>query len=312
MKSPDPLARDILAGFAKTPREIPCVYFYDQAGSEIYGEITQLAEYYPPRAETAILRAYAAEMARLSGPGEWVELGAGSATRTRHLLSAVVDCGWNLEFRPTDASPAMLGSCVEALRQEFPGARIEGLVGDYFATLAELAPRADRTLVFLGGTIGNMTDEEASALARAAARAVLPGGHFLIGFDRRPHAGKSAEVIERAYNDAAGVTARFNLNLLTRLNRELGADFDLAQWRHEAPYDAELSHIEMFLVSQADQRINIPVLERTYEFAFGARIRTEISRRFEAEPLAAALKPFTLEKAWTDEAGLFGMVLLVR
>ncbi|MBM3275648.1 MAG: L-histidine N(alpha)-methyltransferase [Candidatus Sericytochromatia bacterium] len=312
MDAPDLLASDILAGFAKTPREIPCVYFYDAAGSEIYGEITRLPEYYPPRAETAILRAHAAEIATICGPGEWVELGAGSATRTRHLLSAVVECGWDLQFRATDASPAMLGTCVDALRQEYPGARIEGLVGDYFATLAALPPRADRSLVFLGGTIGNMTDAQAAELASAAARAVLPGGHFLVGFDRRPHAGKTVATIEQAYNDAAGVTARFNLNLLTRLNRELGADFDLARWRHEAPYNTESSRIEMNLVSQTRQQITIPAVGRTYEFAEGEQIRTEISRRFEAEPLAAMLEPFTLEKAWTDGAGLFGMALLGR
>ncbi len=309
---PERLARDVAAGFAATPRTLPCMYFYDDAGSQLYDEITHLDEYYPPRAETEILRAYAADMLDRIGPGELVELGAGSARRTRILLDEVVRRAWPLAFSPTDASRAMLGSCVETLRREYPGGSIEGVLGDYGATLAQLVPRRDRTLIFLGGTIGNLTDPEISALAETAARALERGGHFLIGFDRQAHPGKPADVIVRAYNDEAGATARFNLNLLARLNRELGADFDLAAWRHDAPYNAASHRIEMYLVSEREQQVRIAALEQTYEFAAGERILTEISRKFEPERLAPLFAPFVLVSDWTDAAERFGMVLLRR
>lgn len=310
--NPQSLARDLSLGFARVPRTLPCMYFYDEAGCAIYDEITRLEEYYPPRIEAAILARHAGDMLGRCGPGELLELGAGSATRTRLLLDETIRCGKPLEFTPTDASMAMLGATVEALRQEYPGGRITGILGDFDATLDQLEPRSDRTIVFLGGTVGNLTDAEIRALAARSARALAPGGHFLVGFDRQEHPGKPAAILHRAYNDSSGVTARFNLNLLARVNRELGANFDLAQWWHDAPYDARLHRIEMHLVSALDQDVHVPALDRTYRFAAGERILTEISRKFTAERIGRLFAPLELEASWTDDAGLFGMALLRR
>lgn len=310
--NPHSLARDILQGFARVPRRIPSLYFYDEAGCAIYDEITRLDEYYPPRVESAILQRRAPEMVARCGPCEWVELGAGSATRTRILLSEAARAFGHFEFTPTDASLAMLGRTVEELRKEYPGARIDGILGDFERTLERLDPRADRTIVFLGGTVGNLTDGEIRALAARAIRALGPGGHFLVGFDRQEHRAKPVEIIHRAYNDAAGVTARFNLNLLVRLNRELGADFDLSRWSHDAPYVPKLHRIEMHLVSACEQTVRIAALERSYRFGAGERILTEISRKFTASRLARLFAPLELETSWTDEEGLFGVALLRR
>lgn len=310
--NPQSLARDILQGFARVPRSIPSMYFYDDAGCELYDEITRLEEYYPPRIETGLLQQYASEVVARCGHCEWLELGAGSATRTRILLDEALRAHGKLEFTPTDASLAMLGSTVNALRSEYPGASIAGILGDFEATLDQLEPRPDRTIVFLGGTVGNLTDPEIRALATRAARSLGPGGRFLIGFDRQEHRGKPVETIRRAYNDAAGVTARFNLNVLTRLNRDLGADFDLAKWWHDAPYDRRLHRIEMHLVSACSQQVRIAALDRTYEFAAGERILTEISRKFTPRSLARLFEPLVLETSWTDSGGLFSMALLRR
>ncbi|MBM3266198.1 MAG: L-histidine N(alpha)-methyltransferase [Candidatus Sericytochromatia bacterium] len=310
--APDRLARDVARGLASDPPALPCMYFYDEAGSAIYDEITRLPEYYPPRAEAEILREYGGDMLDRIGPCELVELGAGPATRTRILLDEVARRSWPLVFLPTDASRAMLGSSIEALRREYPGGSFEGVLGDYEATLAQLLPRRDRTLVFLGGTIGNLEDDEIGSLAAAAARALEPGGHFLVGFDRQAHPGKRAQTIHAAYNDAAGVTARFNLNMLARLNRELGADFDLAAWEHEAPYNTRHHRIEMFLRSKRDQQVRIPALDRTFFFPAGLRILTEISRKFEPDRLVPLFQPFGLVADWSDAQERFGMALFRR
>lgn len=304
------LKRDLLEGLSQTPRSIPCLYLYDETGCQLYDQITRLPEYYPPRLEALVLKNHADEILSLVGSGEWVELGAGSAERTRILLDAATRRRWPINYLPTDASRAMLRQTTGRLRASYPQARIEGLLGDFESVLGDLQAQNERLLMLLGGTIGNLTDPQIASLAQAAVKSLDPGGHFLVGFDMCHHARKPIAVIESAYNDTAGVTAQFNLNLLGRLNREMGADFDLSAWAHEAPYNPERAQIEMYLRALRDQTVRVEATDQKIHFEAGERILTEISRKFDPTELAKLFAPLVIRAVFEDPDQFYGILLL--
>ena len=265
---------EVLAGLSREPKSLPCRYFYDARGSELFEEITELAEYYPTRAELAILRDHAGEIAARVAPGAvLVEFGSGSSRKTEILLDAMPGLA---AYVAIDVSACALEGARSRLEARYPRLRVITRTGDFRMPLdlpAELA-KAPRLGFFPGSTIGNLTREEAVGLMVDMRRALGKEPRLLIGADLR----KNEALLLPAYNDARGVTAAFNLNLLARINRELGADFDLSGFRHEAIFDARQSRIEMRLVSLRGQEAR--VLGRRFVFAAQERIHTEYSHKY--------------------------------
>jgi dimethylhistidine N-methyltransferase len=293
-------------------RRLPCQYFYDDAGSALFEKICQLPEYYLTRTEDAILREHAGGMVDLgndaNGRSErptMIELGSGSAEKTRRLIAAALARYGTLHYVPIDVSAAAVEASCRQLVRTFPTLRVTGFVGDYHASLAGIAARfpGPKLVMFLGSSIGNYEPAEAVALLADVARVMGPDDRFLLGTDLV----KDRLRLERAYDDAQGVTARFNRNLLTRINRELGADFAPGRFRHQAVFRADLARVEMHLVSLADQSVTIPAAELTVRLAEGESIHTENSHKYTLESLArlAAESGFVEEAAWTDARGWF-------
>jgi len=309
------LRQHVLEGLGRPEgRELSPIYFYDATGSELYEVITGLDEYYPTRHEAALLQRIAPDLERLEGVRQLVELGSGSSTKTRIVLEALGAGRTDLTYVPIDVSREMLAESARMLVADHPGWRVIGLAGRYEPCLDALAPSAGRMFMFLGGTIGNFTPEVQEGFFAHLAGAMAPGNLFLLGFDRRPHAGKARETIQLAYDDPHGVTAAFNLNLLSRLNRELGTDFDPGSWQHLARYDDHLDRIEMHLVCRRDQEVRVPGERAPLTFRRGETILTEISRKFDPDDLAAWFgeRGFRTVANWADEPGYVGLLLLER
>jgi L-histidine Nalpha-methyltransferase len=303
----DALRADVRAGLAATPKTLPPKYFYDACGSKLFGEITRLPEYYLTRAETEILRRHAGEIAGLSGCESLVELGSGTSAKTRLLLRALRDGGTLREFVPFDVDPAVLSEASDALADEYPGLRIVPFVGDFERDLGAIPAGGRRTVAFIGSTIGNLEPAARAAFLAQVGAALRPGDTFLLGLDLVKDTGRLLD----AYNDAAGVTAEFNRNVLLVVNRELDADFDVEEFQHVALWDAEHEWIEMRLRSAREQQVTIRDLGLVVSFAAGEELRTEISAKFrragiEAELAAAGLRTL---RFWTDPDGDFGLLL---
>jgi L-histidine N-alpha-methyltransferase len=306
----DALRADVAAGLTETPKSLPPKYFYDARGSELFDEITQLPEYYPTRAETAILTRRAGEIAGLARCASLVELGSGTSAKTRLLLRALRDAGTLREFVPFDVDPAVLAQASAALTADYPGLRISPFTGDFERDLGAIgAPAAGgpRTIAFLGSTIGNLEPAARAAFLRHVGRALRPGDTFLLGTDLV----KDPVRLQRAYDDTAGVTAQFNRNVLRVVNRELEADFAVELFEHVALWDAGQEWIEMRLRSTADQQVKVRDLGLTVTFAAGEEMRTEISAKFRPAGIAAELAAAGLDTVafWTDDAGDFGLTL---
>jgi L-histidine Nalpha-methyltransferase len=305
------LAADVRAGLTATPRSLPPKWFYDARGSQLFEQITRLPEYYLTRAETEILRREADRLVAAVRPGELVELGSGSSTKTRLLLEAMRrggDHGRPPRYSPIDVSEDALGSAASALAASYPWLEFAGYVGDFTADLGRV-PHAPgrRLLAFLGSTIGNFTPAERAGLLGAVAAALGPDDRFLLGADLV----KDPAVLVAAYDDAAGVTAAFNLNLLAVLRRELGAEVPAGRFQHVAAWDAEHAWIEMRLRAREPLTMRFPTLDLTVPFAAGEELRTEISCKFtraqvDGELTAAGL---ALERWEQDAAGRFALAL---
>jgi L-histidine N-alpha-methyltransferase len=301
------LRRDVRAGLTSTPKTLPPKYFYDALGSELFDEITRLPEYYPTRAETAILARYSDAIAELSGARTLVELGSGTSAKTRLLLTALTTNGHLERFVPFDVDPAVLVEAAATLKVEYPSLAVQPVVGDFEEHLDVLPAYPARMIAFLGSTIGNL-EPFARAQFLAQVRATMrPGDTFLLGTDLVKDAGR----LQRAYDDAAGVTAAFNCNVLTVVNRELNADFDEAWFGHVALWNAETEWIEMHLLSLRDQVVTVGALDLRVAFARGELMHTEISAKFrpagvEAELVAAG---FDLVQMWTDPDDDFALSL---
>jgi L-histidine N-alpha-methyltransferase len=303
------MARDVRAGLCAFPKELAPKYFYDERGSELFEQITELPEYYPTRAERGILSERAAEILAAAGhPGTLVELGSGSAAKTRHLLSAMRD-GAGLEtYVPVDISEEITHRTAASLVDEYPGLAVRGLVCDFEQDL-ERIPAGDgaRMIAFLGGTIGNLYPRQRHAFLERIAALLAPGDHLLLGTDLI----KRTDRLEAAYDDRDGVTAEFNKNVLAVLNRELGADFDLDAFEHVARYDAEAERMDIRLRSLADQDVRIDDLDLELSFAAGEEMRTEISTKFTRERLESVYTGSGLELCgwFTDAAGDYALSL---
>lgn len=301
------LRADARAGLTATEKWLPPRWFYDARGSELFEEITRLPEYYPTRAEREILVARAAEIAEVTGARTLVELGSGSSDKTRLLLDALRGQGQLTSFIPLDVSAAALREAVAGLRADYPGLDVHGVVADFGQHLKRLPTAPSRLVAFLGGTIGNLVQAERARFLTDLRGVLEPGEWLLLGADLV----KDPAVLVPAYDDSAGVTAAFNRNVLTVLNRELGADFDPEVFAHRAVWNAEQEWIEMRLRATRPIRVRVPGLDLTVDFAEGEEVRTEVSAKFRREGLAAELAAsgYHLHRWWTDPAGRFSLSL---
>ena len=301
------LAADVRAGLTAEPKTLPPKYFYDARGSELFDEITRLPEYYPTRTERAILEEVAPAIAATTRAETLIELGSGTSEKTRLLLRALRTEGTLRRFVPFDVDPAVLKDATAAITGEFPGLEVAPIVGDFEQHLDRLPGGPHRLLAFLGSTIGNLEPPARARFLRAVRSTLRPGDAFLLGTDLV----KSPERLVAAYDDAAGVTAAFNRNVLAVVNRDLGAEFDPEAFDHVAAWDAEREWIEMRLRSREEQLVRIPPLDLVVRFGRGEEMRTEVSAKFRREgvqdELAAA--GLTLRGWWTDPAGDFALSL---
>ncbi|WP_125567109.1 L-histidine N(alpha)-methyltransferase [Nocardioides baekrokdamisoli] len=299
------LERDALRGLTASPKWLPPKYFYDDRGSELFEQITRLPEYYPTRAEHGILQSHAGEIATAAGCETLLELGSGSSTKTRLLLDALRDAGDLRGYVPVDVSAGALSESMPALKQEYPGMEIRGVIADFDAHLGALPLPGRRLWALLGGTIGNYPPAERAQFLSAIASAMQPGEAFLVGLDLVKEPGR----LMRAYDDAAGVTAAFNLNVLSVLNRELDGDLDPSDFEHVAIWDDVNEWIEMRLRARGPVHARLGVLDLEVVFDGGEELRTEISAKFRREPIEAELRVAGMEPThwWTD--GDFALAL---
>jgi L-histidine N-alpha-methyltransferase len=301
---------EVAAGLGAPQKELPPKYFYDQRGSELFEEITRLQEYYPTRTERALLEAWMPSLVRRLGTRALVELGAGSAEKSRIILDAMRDAGTAELFVPIDVSATFLSQTAARLRREYPRLAVEPAIADIAEEL-NLPRRLPRPALyaFLGSTIGNFYPPAAIRLLGRVRGAMEPGDRFLMGVDLR----KDVARVEAAYNDARGVTAEFNRNMLLVLNHELGADFDPSAFDHLAFYEPVAHRIEMHLVSRRAQVVTVPGLG-AIGFDAGESLRTEISCKHDRESVAQLFEAAGLElEEWrTDPAALFALVVGVR
>lgn len=294
---------DVLLGLSRAQKTIPPKYFYDAAGSQLFELICELPEYYPTRTEMAIMDAHIGEIALFIGPSvQLLEFGSGAGVKTRLLIEHVKP----LLYMPIEIDGATMQAAAADLAARFPWLNIAGITADYSRHLVLpefVLPIRKKVAYFPGSSIGNFPPEEAMEFLRRARRMVGSGGLLLIGVDLK----KDKATLDAAYDDAAGVTARFNMNLLTRINRELGADFQVSCWSHKAFYDEALGRIEMHLVSRFAQFTRIA--GQRFDFAPGETIHTEISCKYSVEEFSAmaTVSGFSCEHTWTDERQMFAV-----
>lgn len=303
------MAADVRAGLdGEGLKEIPPKYFYDTRGSMLFDQITRVAEYYPTRCERAILNRRSPEIVALTGARELVELGSGTASKTRALLYAMAGAGTLERYVPVDVSEAVVERSALELIETYPGLGVHGVVGDFEQHLDRLPPGERRLLVFLGGTIGNFYPPERGRFFERIRALLEPGDHLLLGLDLV----KDVELLEAAYNDAGGVTAEFNRNVLHAINRDLEADFEPTEFEHVAFFDPRNSWIEMRLRARGEQRVTIAGCDLELTIDDGEEIRTEISTKFTPAGLASELgaADLHLESFFTDPEGLFGLSLI--
>lgn len=301
------LVEDVRRGLSAHPRTLPPKWLYDDVGSHLFDEITRLPEYYPFAREHAILTAHAVEIAHASGATTVVELGSGTSEKTRILLDAFTATGQLTVFVPVDVSEGTLRASADRIVARYPGLEVEAVVGDFTLHLAHL-PRVGRRMVaFLGGTIGNLYQEERGAFLGALADTLEPGDSLLLGTDLV----KSSDRLIAAYNDSQGVTADFVLNSLRVLNRELEADFDVKGFSYVPFWDPYMQRMDLRVRSEMPQRVTIPGANLVLDMASGEEIRVEISTKFRVSQIAAELEAagFGVTRIWTDDDGDFALTL---
>ena len=301
------LRADARAGLTATPKELPPKYFYDARGSELFERITELPEYYPTRTERALLERSADGIATASGADTIVELGSGSSAKTRLLLDAFARAGTLRRYVPQDVSESALRGAMDELAGEYPALALHGVVGDFTRDLGGLPRGGTRMIAFLGGTIGNLLPAERAAFLAHVRSVLEPGEQLLLGTGLVI----DPDVMVAAYDDAAGVTAEFNRNVLAVLNRELGADFDVDAFAHVARWDAEHEWIEMRLRAQRRMTVHVADLDLVVGFAPGEEMRTEVSAKFRLDGVQAMLADagFAVSRTWTDPQARFALTL---
>jgi dimethylhistidine N-methyltransferase len=299
---------DVIAGLSSNPRTIPCKYFYDERGAALFQKICELPEYYVTRTEIDILDRHRADIASQLGPKvELIGLGTGAGTKTRIVIEALENPA---VYIPVDISEKQLRQSTALFRKIFPKLEILPVRADYLQPVVLPSPRhkpARNIVYFPGSTIGNFQPDDAVQFLRRIANVCRGGGGLLIGVDLK----KDRQVLEAAYNDRSGVTAQFNLNLLERINRELGTNFDLDQWQHRAIYNSKAGRIEMHLISETDQLVHLN--EHKFRFRRGKEIITEFSYKYAPDEFAALAGKagFNFVRMWTDDARLFGVFYFV-
>ncbi|MGW1132177.1 L-histidine N(alpha)-methyltransferase [Streptomyces griseoluteus] len=300
------LRADVLDGLSTDPKTLPPKWFYDARGSELFERITELPEYYPSRAEREILQNRSGEIAAACGARTLIELGSGSSAKTRHLIDALT----SLEaYVPVDVSESALVQAGRALTGERPGLAVHALIADFTGPMTLPETPGPRLVAFLGGTLGNLLPTERSGFLAGVRAMLAPGDGLLLGTDLV----KDEAVLVRAYDDASGVTAAFNKNVLSVIDRELGADFDPDAFDHVARWDPEREWIEMRLRSRTAQTVKIPALGMVVDFAAGEEMRTEVSAKFRREGVGAELEKAGLDLThwWTDSENRFALSLSV-
>ncbi len=304
----DALATDVRAGLTATPKTLPPKWFYDARGSELFTAITALPEYYPTRRERAILLANATDIAALAAAETLIELGSGTSEKTRLLLDALQDAGTLRRYVPFDVDETVLAAASAGVVDEYPRIAVHAVVGDFEHHLPLLPAGGRRLVAFLGGTIGNLTPPERTRFLHTLAQVLAPGDSLLIGTDLV----KDPARLVAAYDDAAGVTAEFNRNVLRVLARELGADVDPDAFEHVVVWDAENEWIEMRLRSRREQVVR--VLDLQVPFAEGEELRTEISAKFRRERVTEELTAagLRLHAWWTDPNGDYAVSLATK
>jgi L-histidine N-alpha-methyltransferase len=301
------LRRDVAAGLTSSPKELPPKWFYDARGSELFDQITRLPEYYPTRCERSILEARADEIARLSGADTLVELGSGTSEKTRLLLDALAGAGRLRRIVAFDVSEPTLRQAAATLAADYPEADVTAVVGDFEHHLGTIPAGGRRLVAFLGGTIGNLAPKQRALFLSEVAAMLAPGDGLLLGTDLV----KDVARLEKAYDDAAGVTAEFNRNVLLVVNRELGADFVPERFAHVARFDPDEEWIEMWLRSTQAQQVTVADLDLTVAFEAGEAMRTEISAKFRREGVEDELgdADLALARWWSDAGGEFAVSL---
>ena len=304
------LVDDVRRGLSSQPRTLPPKWLYDDAGSELFDQITRLPEYYPFAAEHTILERHASDIAAASGATTIIELGSGTSEKTRQLLTAFTDTGQLDRFVAVDVSEGTLREAAASILKLYPGIAVEAVVGDFTLHLAHLPRGGRRMVAFLGGTIGNLYLEERGAFLGALADVLEPGDSVLLGTDLV----KSADRLIAAYDDSEGVTARFVRNSLSVLNRELGADFDLEAFSYVPFWDPHMERMDLRLRSETPQVVTIPGADVVLDLAMGEEIRVEISSKFRVSGIAAELEQAGLgvTRVWTDPAGDFALTLATK
>jgi L-histidine N-alpha-methyltransferase len=305
--------QDIIYGLNQKQKSIPARYFYDQKGSQLFEDICQLAEYYPTRTEASILQQSAQDIVSQTKATELVELGSGSSTKTRYLFNAYQELNIPLCYVPVDVSDSILKASAKDLLSDYPQLKIQGKVATYSQALQQLNKKLNnsfsgkRIIVFLGSSIGNFDAVQCDRLISQITSALNPGDYFLLGIDLQ----KPIKVLEAAYNDAQGVTAAFNLNMLQHLNHRFVGDFKLDLFKHQAIYNQTAHQIEMYLISQQNQTVTLSSLDLTIELKQGEKILTEISRKFDLDQMKQYLgdRHLNLIQTYTDTQQWFGLLL---
>ncbi len=302
-------SQDIIQGLTSKQKSIPCRFFYDDRGSELFEEICDLPEYYPTRTEAWILNQYAEEIAQKTDSCTLVELGSGSSTKTRVLLDAYTKTNNSHRYLPVDISHGILKASLLQLQKQYPTLEINGMLGTYSQALTYLAANLIETqmIFFLGSSMGNFNQQESDIFFSEISQTLKPGDYFLLGIDLQ----KSPDILESAYNDSQGVTAEFNLNILSHLNWRFQGDFDLSLFKHQAIYNQKEAQIEMYLHCQRSHTVSLGILDLKISFQAGETILTEISRKFDLETTQQQLAAYKLQplKVWTDPQQWFALIL---
>lgn len=303
-------ATSVAAGLDRRPRSLDCRFLYDERGSRLYEQITLQPEYYLTRTEASILARYSTEISRMTGPSTLVEFGSGYSVKTDYLLSAYMKLNPAVCYVPIDVSESALREAIRNINRRHPGVQVIGIHGTYQEAFPVFDITSPIMVIFLGSTIGNMGPEESLYFYKRIADHLDPGDHFLLGVDLL----KSRNLLEAAYNDAAGVSNEFTRNLFVRMNRELGSDVDISAIEHIARFNAELGQIEIHARFKRAQTIDLPLLQRSFSIEAGEEILTEISRKFLIETLLPGLEMlgFRARQAFTDEHKWFSLLLLEK
>jgi dimethylhistidine N-methyltransferase len=308
----DHTGEDVKQGLTNSQKSLPAYYFYDDYGSELFEKICELPEYYPTRTEALILNQCAKKIAQTTGVCQLIELGSGSSTKTRILLDAYQEIEKSLHYIPIDVSGGMLKASALNLQKDYSNLSIHGLVGTYHQALSYLQSHINspRLLFFLGSSIGNFNQTDCEAFLKEVTQALNPNDYFLLGIDLQ----KPIDILEAAYNDSLGVTAEFNLNMLAHLNGRFQGNFDLTLFEHQAIYNTIENQIEMYLISQTDQKVRLEGLDLSISLQKGEKILTEISRKFNLSQVQQQLKTLELTpiQVLTDPQQWFALILCKR